>query len=156
MDSRNRILIAMGEAGPEATMDAIRRYLVVTTKTRSTALQSLISDGSIEPAEVEDGARLSPDGRPVFWFGHDAWVPTREAHNARMQSLFRAAKDKASTEETKSVAGTESMTSMTCPKCGDALQHSSVCPACAAGKLGYHHRYTCVCGGVDLVSKDVL
>jgi hypothetical protein len=60
------------------------------------------------------------------------------------------------TPVTKSVIGTESLSQMICQKCGDALQHTTVCPKCAAGKLGYRHRYTCVCGGTDFISREIL
>lgn len=158
MDKRNRILVSMAEAGHEATMDVIRRYLVVNTKSRHAALDSLIADGTVERVTAEDGTVVTPDGRPVFWFGHDPWAPTMEAHTQRLQALFKRKKAQPSDKngETKSVVGTESLSAMVCPKCGDALQHTAVCPKCAAGKLGYRHRYSCVCGGVDLISKEAL
>jgi len=156
MDSRNKILLAMGAAGQEATMDVIRRYLVHNTKARHAHLISMIADNTIEPVEVEDGARLTPDGRVVFWFANQPWVLKKEAHAERLAQAFKAAKQAAQEAETKSVVGTESLSAMVCPKCGDALQHTTICPKCAAGKLGYRHRYTCVCGGVDLVSKEAL
>lgn len=158
MDKRNRILTSMAEAGHEATMDVIRRYLVVNTKSRHAALDSLVADGTVERVVVEDGAVVTLDGRPVFWFGHDPWAPTMEAHTQRLQALFERKKVKQADKnsETKSVVGTETLSEILCPKCGDALQHTAVCPSCAAGKIGYRHRYSCVCGGTDLISKEML
>lgn len=55
----------------------------------------------------------------------------------------------------KSVVGTEELAKATCPRCGDSLEYSAVCPACAAGKAGYPHRYSCVCG-VSFVTQEKL
>lgn len=57
--------------------------------------------------------------------------------------------------EEKSVVGTEKITQLTCPRCGDALEYSKVCSACSAGKAGYRHRYICVCG-VSFVTTEQL
>ncbi len=102
-----------------------------------------------------------PDGRRVFTLEGRRLVMTQEAHAAAVRSALSAAQaeklqEPTHPQKTKSVVGTESLSTMTCPKCGDALQHTAVCPKCAAGKIGYRHRYTCVCGGVDLISKDAL
>lgn len=108
-----------------------------------------------EEVVVDDGALLTDDGREVIRLKGHPWALRPDVHAARLASAFDASK-RVHTDETKSVVGTESLSAIVCPKCGDALQHTSVCPKCAAGKLGYRHRYTCVCGGVDLISKDKL
>jgi len=96
----------------------------------------------------------TPDGREIIKVLGQTYALRPEIHAERLAAAFDAAKK--AQPGTKSVVGTESLSAMVCPKCGDALQHTAVCPACAAGKLGYRHRYTCVCGGVDLISKDKL
>lgn len=63
-------------------------------------------------------------------------------------------KDSPATRE-KSVSGTETLSSLACPKCGDLLEHSAVCGACDAGRAGYRHRYSCVCG-VSFVTAEQL
>lgn len=114
--------------------------------------------------EVEHDGLLLPDGREVFAMWGKRWALRPEVHAERMAQALEQARErdaliaaqKPNTAETKSVAGTDAISALVCPKCGDSLQHTRVCPACAAGKLGYKHRYTCVCGGVDLVSKEAL
>lgn len=121
---------------------------------RASAVQSLV-DAGLERVELAAGATKN-DGREIVWVSGEAWALRPEIHAERLAHAFEEAKKHKHASETKSVVGTESLSAMTCPKCGDALQHTAVCPACAAGKLGYRHRYTCVCGGVDLISKDKL
>lgn len=125
----------------------------VESKRRSFAQQMLEQDYET----VDDtGAAITTDGREIMRVNGRAYALRQEVHAERLALAFEAAKKVQSDAETKSVIGTESLSSMVCPKCGDALQHTAVCPKCAAGKLGYRHRYTCVCGGVDLISKDKL
>jgi rubrerythrin len=108
--------------------------------------------------------RLLPDGREVIEIWGRRWALRADVHAERLAQAMEharardasAASARPETAETRSVAGTEGLSVLVCPKCGDALQHSLVCPACAAGKAGYKHRYACVCGGVDLVSRDQL
>jgi len=97
-----------------------------------------------------------PDGRVAVSVGGQSWALRPEVHAAILTAAFGDAKKRQPANETKSVVGTESLSSIVCPKCGDTLQHTAVCPACPAGKLGYRHRYTCGCGGADLISKDKL
>lgn len=105
-----------------------------------------------EPAE---GEGLTSDGRQIVSSAGKSWALRKDLHAASVKRDLDDAKRRRG-DETKSVVGTESLSTMTCPKCGDSLQHTAVCPKCAAGKLGYRHRYTCVCGGVDMVSKEAL
>lgn len=116
---------------------------------------SLVSEGF---ESVEDEGPLTADGREVFEMFSKRWALRPDVHAERLAAAFAASRQaKPSPEpETKSVVGTESLSAMVCPRCGDALQHTAVCPKCAAGTLGYRHRYTCACGGADLVSKEAL
>jgi rubrerythrin len=123
-------------------------------KNRFESLESALSASGLE--RVESIGKITTDGREVVHIGVHAYALRPEVHAARVVQAFEAAKKAQPEPETKSVVGTESLSTMTCPKCGDTLQHTAVCPSCAAGKLGYRHRYTCVCGGVDLISKDKL
>lgn len=106
--------------------------------------------------DVSPDALVTPDGREVVHAHGTSWALRSDVHTKRMAAAFEAAKVAQTESDTKSVVGSESLSMMVCPKCGDAIQHSAVCPACAAGKLGYRHRYTCVCGRVDLISKEAL
>lgn len=49
-------------------------------------------------------------------------------------------------QPTKVVVGTESPTPLACPKCGDQLLKSTVCPACKDAQAGFKTKYSCVCG----------
>lgn len=121
---------------------------------RASAAQSLI-DAGLERIQAARGSIVTDDGREIVWASGEAWALRPDVHAERLASALEAARER-NDAETKSVVGTESLSQMVCPKCGDSLQHTKVCPACAAGELGYRHRYTCVCGGVDLVSKEPL
>lgn len=99
---------------------------------------------------------VTEDGRQVLHFNDRAYALRPEIHAERLAAEFEEVKAERLVSETKSVAGTDSLSALSCPKCGDYLQHTAVCPKCAAGKLGYRHRYACVCGGADIVSKEAL
>ena len=107
---------------------------------------------------VKADGPLTADGREVLMVEGVPMALRPEVHAERLERAFEAAKKARAEREsdTKSIVGTEALSQMVCPKCGDSLQHTAVCPKCAAGKLGYRHRYTCVCGGVDLISKEAL
>ena len=140
-----------------AAMDFIdvRTAYISRIKSEKHRIESVREDMSKRGFEVvAAGPRdvTTHDGREILWVHGAAWALRPEMHAAYLSGAFESAKN----TQTKSVVGTESLSQMTCPKCGDSLQHTSVCPKCAAGKLGYRHRYTCVCGGVDLISKDKL
>lgn len=99
---------------------------------------------------------ITADGRKVLRFNDRQYALRPEVHGERLAAAFESAKKQRSEPNTKSVVGTESLSNLVCPKCGDALLHTAICPKCPAGQLGYRHRYTCVCGGADLVSKEAL
>lgn len=99
---------------------------------------------------------LTSDGREIVRSNGRAYALRPEIHAARLDAAFVEARNSRPEPETKSIVGTETLSAMVCPKCGDSLQHTAVCPKCAAGKLGYRHRYTCACGVVDLISKEKL
>jgi len=103
---------------------------------------------------------ITPDGREILHEHRRQWALRPEVHTARLAASFEYAAAKKGIDpaesETKSVVGSESLSTIACPKCGDTLQHTAVCPKCAAGRLGYRHRYACVCGTVDLISKEKL
>lgn len=107
--------------------------------------------------ETTEPGLLTADGREVIEEWGKRWALRPDVHAERLAAAMDAAQRAGQPEPgTKSVLGTESLSNMVCPKCGDSVQHSAVCPKCAAGQLGYRHRYSCVCGGVDLVSKEAL
>lgn len=108
--------------------------------------------------QVDCGSRLTPDGREILYMYGMCWALRQEVHAKQLADVFDKKVGEQQVEsadsKTKSVAGTDSLAPMTCPKCGDSLQYSKVCGACAAGKAGYRHRYACVRGCVDFVSKE--
>lgn len=127
------------------------------------ALTALVENRSAEmwPARgfelvADTASGITTDGREIIRVQCAAYALRPEVHAARLAAAFDAAKKAKQEPETKSVVGTDSLSAIVCPKCGDNLQHTTVCPKCAAGKLGYRHRYACVCGGADLISKDAL
>lgn len=121
--------------------------------------QSMVTHGY---EETDHPSMLTPDGREVVEVWGKRWVLRPEVHAERRSREFEQARArdaaiaamKPETAETKSVAGTDKIAGMSCPRCGDSLQYSAVCGACAAGKAGYRHRYSCVHGCVDFVSKE--
>jgi rubrerythrin len=129
---------------------------------RQAGAQRYLERQGYELVSVNTDKHVAPDGREIVWIDSSAWALRPEIHAERLNQRIaeaqerEAAKRAAQAAETNSVAGTESLSALTCPKCGDSLQHTRVCPSCPAGKIGYRHRYTCVCGGVDLVSKEPL
>lgn len=108
-----------------------------------------------EPVAASDGAIVTDDGREVVYERDQAWALRLDVHAGRLSAAFEAEARLRATE-VKNVAGTEMLSGIVCPKCGDALQCVAVCPKCAVGKLGYRYQYICVCGGVDVVSKTRL
>lgn len=140
-------------------MDDARSAFITRSRVESGRIKDkrawLLKNG-FEPVVAAKGDLLTADGRVVFWVRGKAFALTKDRHEERLAVSLAASRPTKPEPETKSVAGTEALSSMVCPKCGDSLQHTTVCPKCAAGKLGYRHRYTCVCGGVDLVSKEAL
>lgn len=138
--------------------EAARRAWIERALTESQRIkpeQWLESRGYVA-IDAADNVEWMPDGRRVLRVRGTAYVLRPDVHAERVRVALEAKRASTKTDETKSVVGSESLSAMICPKCGDALQHTSVCPKCAAGKLGYRHRYTCVCGGVDLISREAL
>jgi Zn finger protein HypA/HybF involved in hydrogenase expression len=120
---------------------------------KNTLARQMVASG-FEPVQAAPG--LMSDGRVAISMGERSWALRPDVHAERLAQAFDVVKKRQPDSETRSVVGSETLSKMVCPKCGDALQHTAVCPKCAAGKLGYRHRYTCVCGGVDMVSKEAL
>ena len=109
-----------------------------------------------ERVDAQELDAVTSDGRTILRTADASWALRPDVHAKQLAEAFEDAKKAQPEPETKSVVGSESLSGIACPKCGDTLQHTSVCPSCAAGKLGYRHRYACVCGGGDLISKDKL
>lgn len=152
MDKRNTILLAMSEAGHEATMDVIRRYLVYNTKGRHEHLQTMIADNTIERADVDDGAYLTPDGRPVFWYANEPWVTKKEIHDQRLQEAF--AQQEAFQEESKNDISSASfcLRIIDDTPCGGELLVKKVCPSSDLGRRGIKRISKCsVCETVSIL-----
>ena len=135
----------------ESMLDEARSAVVKNTQE---FFNALVADGFEEVSDIHD-AYLTKDGRELIWVEGKPYALRPDIHKKRTEEALSAAKEENEKTETKSVVGTESLATITCPKCHDALQYSKVCPACAAGQAGYHHRYICVCG-VDFVTKERL
>lgn len=149
-------MMLLDRADVEATYSA---YIAKQDANDSKGAATMLAQGYEET--VHKGL-LTPDGRDIIDLYGKRWALNVEAHAERLKKAQEAAKlrdvsiaaSKPETAETKSVAGTDGLAKMACPKCGDALQYSAVCGACAAGRAGYRHRYSCVHGCVDFVSKE--
>lgn len=156
MISENEKLIGVMSNRPFiACRDAYIQRARIESK-RLEGYKKWLEENGFESVLVEPDAVITDDGREVLWVGGAPYALPAGLHKERLAAAFAAEKKRQSESDTKSVIGTESLSVMVCPKCGDTLQHTAVCPKCAAGKLGYRHRYTCVCGVVDLVSKEKL
>lgn len=156
IDSREKLYFLMlREPFPRVRTAFIQRTRVENDRIDDSRLW--MEEQGFEAVNVDASAVITEDGREVAHAFGRSWALRPEVHAERLSRAFEEkALPKEAQPETRSVVGTESLSAMACPKCGDALQHTSVCPSCAAGKIGYRHRYTCVCGGVDLISKDRL
>lgn len=120
----------------------------------SEAKDWLLGNG-YEIVSVHDGRRMTQDGREILHAHGEKWALTMEAWEKRKDDAIGKEVARIKMTETKSVAGTEELSGIVCPKCKDSLQYSRICPNCAAGKAGFRHMYSCVCG-VEIVSKEVL
>lgn len=128
-------------------------------------------DNGFELIDAPADRLLTDDGREILRAHGKSWALKPEVHAQRLAEALEAQKQRDAADvgadrrvrpntvdpdqTTKSVAGTEALAEITCPKCGDAMQRSHVCPKCAAGKAGLKYRYTCPCG-VEFVTKDKL
>jgi rubrerythrin len=135
---------------PATVRAAVKLWAARTVRDARKSSTTMHENGWERVTGLTPGAKTTPNMQPVVWVNGESWAMTPDEIKRRL------AVERAESAETKSVVGTESLTQMVCPKCGDALQHTAVCPSCAAGKLGYRHRYACVCGVVDLISKEAL
>lgn len=155
MDPRNKILIALGEAGHEAAMDAIRRYLVHTTKGKYSFVGQIIADITAEEVtgRVEEGQLVTDDGRPIYWWAGRAYVTARDYWERqirrRHEEAFRAEAERkrhAATQTDTPKPG-EGLAGVLCPSCSSPMAKAPICPSCALGKQGYKLLLTCTeCG----------
>lgn len=159
INARERLAAKMSVLPTADVCAAVAAWAELRHMTTDGVTHAMIGAGW-EVVDADEDAVTLQDGREVLRIMGVAYALPIGTHRTRLAAAFEAAKQarpKPEPEpETKSVVGTESLSRMICPECGDSLQHTAVCPKCAAGKLGYRHRYTCVCGGVDLVSKEAL
>lgn len=98
---------------------------------------------------LEPGTMLAPDGRAVMWIDGQAWALLPEVHASRVQTVVAkavAAKDQK--QKTEALG-------LSCPKCGEATNRTTVCPRCAMGKAGLRYQYACTCGAV-FYTKETL
>ncbi len=155
IDKKESLVMRLRSTPTRIVKDAIKEWAVAAVHRRR-KLHDILTDDGFEVVDVDESSYVTEDGRYVHHAAGRAYALRPEIHAARLAQAFEDETKKLAEAETKSVAGTESLSTMVCPKCGDNLQHSAICPKCAAGKLGYRHRYTCACGGVDMASKDKL
>ncbi len=144
------------------SLDVVRAAWIARVRAEHGRLDT-IEAGLIESGmvRVDADGPITPDGREVMRIRGRAYALRPEVHAERLAQRFEAAKKRQAEEqaeqpETKSVVGTESLSQIVCPKCGDSLQHTSVCPKCSAGQRGYKHRYACVCGAIEIISQEAL
>lgn len=157
MDPRNKVLIAMGEAGHEAAMDAIRRYLVYTTHGRYQFAGEVISDQTCEEVtgQVELGQQVTEDGRPILWWAGRAYATSRAFWERRLRAMHEEAQRRAAAAPQRTSAPAdgsppppgEGMAGVLCPSCSSPMAKAPICPNCALGKRGYKLLLTCTeCG----------
>lgn len=108
-----------------------------------------------EEVDVAEGRRMTDDGREILHAHGTKWALNSDEWERRKDTAINDEVARMKMIETKIVAGTEELSGIVCPKCKDSLQYSHICPNCAAGKAGFKHMYSCVCG-VELVSKEKL
>ena len=161
LKQRESLFMRMERSDKAEVRAAIKMWAVRKLKREKSTQRVFEAEGWVE-VEAQEGTLVLPDGRPVVWVRDKALALPIDLHKQRIAELTALAAQHGGTVvvneqrsgETKSVAGTDELSKMTCPKCGDTLQYSTVCPSCAAGSAGYRHRYACVRGCVDFVSKD--
>jgi hypothetical protein len=157
--TRERVLAHLRRLPEDEVRQIVKQWAVTAVHAQQSLRDAIIADG-FEAVDVSEGAQFIGDGddmRPVIWVRGEAYALPADEHRRRRDEAIHAAKEvKANTDETRSVVGTESLSVMTCPKCGDNLQHATVCPKCSAGHRGYTHRYTCVCGAIEIISQEAL
>jgi hypothetical protein len=157
MDPRNKILIAMGEAGHEAAMDAIRRYLVYNTKGKHSYIGQIIADITTEEVtdRVEEGQLVTDDGRPIYWWAGRAYVTARDYWERRLRAMHMDAQSRAAAAPQRTSAPAdgsppppgEGRAAVRCPACSAEMAKAPICPNCALGKQGYKLLLTCTeCG----------
>jgi hypothetical protein len=134
--------------------ELVSEWQAAVSKNHQDIIDALLTDGFEEVANIHD-KYLTTDGRELMWVDGRAYALKLEIHNQRREEAFEAARQQNEEAETRSILGSEQLAAIVCPKCKEAVEYSVVCGKCAAGKAGYRHRYTCVCG-VDFISKDRL
>lgn len=154
INETEKLLQKMFSASTESVASAIQAWSSFTDGVDNPSPLFSFST-EFEEVEIDHDEFLTKDGREILWSGDKAYALKPEIHNKRREDALSAARERNEKTETKSVTETEELSEITCPKCQDVLQYSRVCPACAAGQAGYHHRYLCVCG-VDFVTKERL
>lgn len=140
------------------SFDRVREAFISRSKTENNRVDKSrlwMSEHGYEEVVADDGRLLTDDGREIVFAHKKKWALVPEEWEKRRSLALDEARYEKENAETKSVAGTESLSILTCPRCGDSFQKTHVCPSCAAGRAGYFFRYNCPCG-VEFVSKDDL
>ena len=108
---------------------------------------------------IADDQYLTDDGREILRAHGKTWALLPEIHTQRQERAMDMERQRLARSKepvTKSVVGTEKLANIVCPRCQEAMEHSTVCPNCAAGKTGFKHRYTCHECGAELVTREGL
>lgn len=146
------LLFRMLSADKRDVATAIEMYFAKTQRAEQESIKSMPDRGY---EEIFDDGDITPDGREIVPLYGKRWALRKDVYEKRFEeaSSPNVVVPDEKTAETKSVAGTDGPSIVLCPKCGDMLQYSTICPACSAGRAGYRHRYSCVNGCVDFASK---
>lgn len=154
ISNTERLLQGMLSIEEKDVLAAITKWQDVIEKNQQGFLAALFADGFEEVTNLHD-EYLTTDGRELMWVEGKAYALKLEIHNQRREEALAEAARQNEEAETRSILGSEQLAAIVCPKCKEAVEYSTICGKCAAGKAGYRHRYTCVCG-VDFISKDRL
>lgn len=157
-----RLTVKLASLDMETVQALYDKRRAVESERQKGAEQYLIEQG-YERVFVDDEAFLTEDGREIIRLAGQAWALLPRVHEDRRERAIAGAQlietqRRAAEQEsnTKSVVGTEALSALVCPKCGDSLQYSAVCPKCTAGQRGFRHSYVCVCGAIEIISVEAL
>lgn len=131
---------------------------VLFEKARITEGIKYFTSEGFDEVNVSETAHVTQDGIQVIRAFGRTWAMKPEIHKRKLAEAFETAQKQKQEEkeEPRDIGGSEILSVFACPKCGDLLQRTNVCPKCSIGRLGYKYKYTCACGKTEFISKEKL